>query len=602
MVGLVSAIECSEADYDGDGDVDFMDVFQLRQCINISVSEVAAVNCSFFDYDGSGMVEENDLVKYREWNAKTCPVEIIKVCSDSDMGINIYEKGIMKASEDGQNYESEDRCLEVPYNEIVLEEHYCFTEDEINRGAVLQIKCENGCEDGACVGSGSLVSECVDSDGMDYSSKGLVKGPKFTGKEKDLVEAGEYEDTCYNKGENNIIEYFCRNGLVVSESYKCANGCSDGLCMVKSNTTVISEGGMDSCLDVSTNYWDQETDACYSGYSENAISGLCSDPDGGKKIYEYAHTYGFRSYSSAEDPSRDLRIRTGGSDGCTSDKQLVEHYCSEEGYIQTEYIDCANGCSNGVCIKGDPVREQITCIFENSDEEQECYLAGQFGPADEGTKFCRGVEKCDIKFSDYEGEEITWKSTCGSYQYTKQDGEDEKIEFDCKTGETTPGEIENRGFRFASWECYDGEGQKSEDKTSCKPSELWQKYAKDFCEDSCYEDGSKCGVNSFSVWNECYLGFEDFLVIEEATETEIEKGIGLICKDSCPLEGKCYPFGYRKEGEYCSDEGGFVGQRSGDTSCDNNFECSSNVCVDDGCVSAGLMRRILNWFRRLFGG
>ena len=243
--------------------------------------------------------------------------------------------------------------------------------------------------------------------------------------------------------------------------------------------------------------------------------------------------------------------------------------------------------------------EQITCTFKNSDKEQECYLAGQFTPADEGTKFCKGEESCFINYRGYEGEEVTWKSTCGSYQYTKQDGEDEGIVFNCGTGETNVTEIENKGFRFARWGCYGGEEQKSEDKTSCKPSEIWQEYAKEFCRGSCYADGSKCGVNSFSVWNECYSDLGDFPIVDVG-EGSTETDIGLICKDSCPLDGKCYPFGYRKSGEYCSDEEGFVGQKTGEVACENNFECDSNVCVDGECIKPGFFKRVMNWFARWF--
>ena len=34
--------------------------------------------------------------------------------------------------------------------------------------------------------------------------------------------------------------------------------------------------------------------------------------------------------------------------------------------------------------------------------------------------------------------------------------------------------------------------------------------------------------------------------------------------------------------------------------CDNNFECESNVCVSGECVSNTLIRKIINWFKRVF--
>lgn len=60
-------------------------------------------------------------------------------------------------------------------------------------------------------------------------------------------------------------------------------------------------------------------------------------------------------------------------------------------------------------------------------------------------------------------------------------------------------------YRNAYWQCYDGTESHSGDSTSCKTSETWQKYAQDFCANRCSSNSgtTKCGVNSFSVSNEC---------------------------------------------------------------------------------------------------
>ena len=69
----------------------------------------------------------------------------------------------------------------------------------------------------------------------------------------------------------------------------------------------------------------------------------------------------------------------------------------------------------------------------------------------------------------------------------------------------------------------------------------------------------------------------------------------------CKLEGKCYPMGYRKEGRYCSDNYEFIEQLGAGT-CDNHFECESNVCISDECVGEGLLKKIIKWFKKIFGG
>ena len=86
---------------------------------------------------------------------------------------------------------------------------------------------------------------------------------------------------------------------------------------------------------------------------------------------------------------------------------------------------------------------------------------------------------------------------------------------------------------------------------------------------------------------------------EEKPEEIPEDKIFYKC-NGCELGGKCYPMGYRKEGKYCSENYEFISQIAG--KCENSFECKSNLCISGECVEEGLMRRIIKWFKRLFGG
>ena len=69
----------------------------------------------------------------------------------------------------------------------------------------------------------------------------------------------------------------------------------------------------------------------------------------------------------------------------------------------------------------------------------------------------------------------------------------------------------------------------------------------------------------------------------------------------CVLKDKCYPLGYRKDGEYCSGNKIFTSQLEANLTCENNFECSSNLCIDSQCISSSFWQKILNWFVKLFG-
>jgi hypothetical protein len=71
-----------------------------------------------------------------------------------------------------------------------------------------------------------------------------------------------------------------------------------------------------------------------------------------------------------------------------------------------------------------------------------------------------------------------------------------------------------------------------------------------------------------------------------------------IC-NGCDLEGKCYPFGYRKSGTFCSDNKEFISQLKDGELCDNNFECSTNLCVDGNCLSSSVWNKFLRWISEI---
>ncbi|MFH1327102.1 MAG: hypothetical protein ABIH59_03175 [archaeon] len=71
----------------------------------------------------------------------------------------------------------------------------------------------------------------------------------------------------------------------------------------------------------------------------------------------------------------------------------------------------------------------------------------------------------------------------------------------------------------------------------------------------------------------------------------------------CDLENKCYTYGFRKAGNYCSDANdNFVSQLEDNGICENNFECKTNLCINGNCVSSNVWNKFLGWFRNVFGG
>ena len=72
------------------------------------------------------------------------------------------------------------------------------------------------------------------------------------------------------------------------------------------------------------------------------------------------------------------------------------------------------------------------------------------------------------------------------------------------------------------------------------------------------------------------------------------------CDGCLSDDNKCIPYGARFDGMYCSFDNSFVTQKNELNSCENNFECKSNLCVESRCVNSNLLKRIFLWLKSLF--
>lgn len=72
------------------------------------------------------------------------------------------------------------------------------------------------------------------------------------------------------------------------------------------------------------------------------------------------------------------------------------------------------------------------------------------------------------------------------------------------------------------------------------------------------------------------------------------------CFSGCMENSICYPIGYRTAITYCVPEGAFTLLKEAESSCNNSFECSSNLCLDNKCADQGFIQKILAFFSNLF--
>jgi hypothetical protein len=262
-----------------------------------------------------------------------------QLCSDSDLGKNILERGTTQAR--GQNV-TEDFCI----SGSSLQESYC------DSGAmkIETMQCPEGnvCEDGRCTGD-----ICTDSD------NGSVPKTKGT-----LEKGGlSVSDTCGDG--KHVIEYYCSGNLAMNTTIECGDmeGCSDGKC-VRQSVCFDSDGGNDAnekgtattdggsftdyCKDNETimEYWcdgntlEQDTEACGADYwcsGGKCAYQNCLDSDAGKD----KRTYG--------------QVAKGGivsHDECVDSDTVREYYCEANDGASID-MNCGSDetCASGRCVQ-----------------------------------------------------------------------------------------------------------------------------------------------------------------------------------------------------------------------------------------------------------
>ncbi|MBI4454200.1 hypothetical protein HY636_06150 [Candidatus Woesearchaeota archaeon] len=87
----------------------------------------------------------------------------------------------------------------------------------------------------------------------------------------------------------------------------------------------------------------------------------------------------------------------------------------------------------------------------------------------------------------------------------------------------------------------------------------------------------------------------------ECVSNNCKSGLCASICEGCLNENRvCLPIGTRTKSQYCDIDYTFKNQKLEDIGCNNNYECSTNICVDNKCISTGLIQKIMEWFKRLF--
>jgi hypothetical protein len=477
--------------------------------------------------------------------------------------------------------------------------------------------------------------DCYDDDeGINVTERGIVN---FNG--------NQYKDRCSEEG--YVIEQFCihvltKEGTTVfgkaEKPFFCPKGteCIDGACIDKSKTPWLFKQctTQEDCSEAN--------EVCVAGKCEETVDvadesycegGICFFDESFEKKgteLEYGNSRYYLTYEDSSNTGVSLKVaqskdRQGKEVGKLETKELkkgeVNHVlglaikvlesdedsakieilqfscennneclgnfeCSDSGVcvapgemcIVDDDCDFAEKCEAGICVEN----PQLKALLERLSEEQQDQVnkLRQQLTVQDVDGFCKlGIG--EISECTYQGKVYTVERLAGCTF---------KI-----SGEGVPGNTFNLG-PAQSEELADGV-LVMRDIRGCSSQYLVLRF---------FKEGGLGLVGGVECLNdeECGEGMvcsDEGYCITYSQEAEIDD---LFCVSGCLENGRCYPVGYRKGAEYCGMSNEFLPQMDSEegvvSSCDNNFECLSNLCLNGECVSRGFVNSISGFFRQLF--
>ena len=502
-----------------------------------------------------------------------------QACAETDNGVNYYLKGnVLDIAHGNANYwdscilpNNPDNALEGGWTPVsqgdYIIEYYCGP----NNYQYTLYQCPNGCKDGACVLLDSTTS-CKDTDG---GKNYYVRG-NSTSDNRTLIEG------CV-AGTNNVREFYCgEDGRIYDEDYPCPNGCKDGACVqenlcssqISMNITGSGNYLVKKDTLINANYisaYVREISWALQGDTEPRI-----DINGETAQYCYIHAGEecFFYYGSTTHPtSKNLMIR-----------------------------------ANSINTNEDSPDDSTACITVSEINETISYPAYNCTDTDGGANYyVRGHLIDALHHADYWDtclDAMTLREHyCGenNYQY---------VYYNCTKGCLDGAclvECKVNADCYSGYICENGEGVgdaqggPSADQLKCMNAGGTWKTFSNGCADSCdYARNRRRVACTQAITEGCDCG-TDKCWTGTACELNNIPSPQLTCNSGCLLNDKCYTFGYRKSGRYCSDNSEFVEELGDEEVCENNFECRSNLCIDGQCINQGMFKKFMSWFRNSFG-
>ncbi|MBU0963081.1 MAG: hypothetical protein KKD48_04220, partial [Nanoarchaeota archaeon] len=354
-------------------------------------------------------------------------------------------------------------------------------------------------------------------------------------------------DKCLAGNDCYVLEFSCNGD---SNRYQCPNGCQDGACIqnIQTNETVII------------------TNQTY-----------CYDSDNGMDWYTKG---GIKTSEGVLE------------DYCLTGNKLAEATCNiRDGNYGLVYYDCKS-CVDGRCDEAVPITETYTIILQGStvggvtvvdvdEAETKCIVeyAGKTYILDKGVskQLENGIilTAINVKAVHETGAGQDW----------------------C--------EIKFGGSKIPTQQC---NGIPYLDDTNPCITKVFTEYGFTTKEDQRWQ---AC-INEVSVYNECpeHQLFYMLMKCMINNYPELDKPISSCLNNviqpptqqcnGCLIDNKCMTYGVRSGKQFCDMSGQLVMQKADNSYCKNNYECSSNICINNKCVNISLWNRFVQYFSRWF--
>jgi len=417
-------------------------------------------------------------------------------------------------------------------------------------------------------------TQCTDSDknatypdGKNYFVKGILTNK----------DGGKATDYCGFSDEGAVVfEYYCASAdASASEKYACANGCSDGACVTSGGeqTAMCTDSDKNAQFPDGKNYNVKgtitgktfhveivagETDVTIHSATEVTI---VYDPPGKQpqtfriKLGEKFNVDGnIGTLKSIDVINQRVTLEYDTlADTCNGDKELIERVCDELGDYSVEYV-CPNGCVDRACVTG------------GGDGSSDKSFTFDYSGGDRQFTVINGSERFDVRFISIRSEDY--------YNVTDV-------------------EVKENGNWVLKY-------------SGVKDGDSIRVGSTVFLIHSVYFSSSPY------VKQVVVIGRGGVTFVYSASGGSGSTGTTTGSSNSCATIGcsllnsdgsnKCIGFGTRTGGNYCALSGTMKAQGAAEAICENNYECGSNVCASGKCLDAGLFQKIIDFFRKLFGG